>query len=76
MLIDGTRAEASCASRFVRLIEFLHEYTIQVFGPPSRFVSKGFVWSTSLGVDDNAEDGATYLLFNVRGQGLDPVVQI
>ena len=37
---------------------------------PSRFITKGFVWSVGKGLDDNSDDTCLYLRFNVRGEGL------
>ena len=40
----------------------------------NKFITKGFVWSVGLGLDDNSEDDAVYLRLNVRGEGLEPTV--
>mmetsp|Transcript_26186 Transcript_26186/g.58668 ORF Transcript_26186/g.58668 Transcript_26186/m.58668 type:complete len:217 (+) Transcript_26186:183-833(+) len=48
---------------------------VLVFGErESKYITKGFVWSTGLGLDDNSRDGAYYLRFNVAGRNLEPVV--
>ena len=45
---------------------------VKMFGPPSTFITKGFVWSTAKGLDSNSDDKSTYLMFNLRGEKLDP----
>ena len=41
---------------------------------PTKYIQKGFVWSTGLGVDDNSDDESTYLRFNLRAEEMEPTV--
>ena len=47
---------------------------VQILEPSTKYVPKGFVWSVGRGLDDNSDDASMYLRFNVRGEGLSPVL--